>query len=232
MFVDLHTHILFNVDDGSKDLEFSLKMLEKQVEEGVSHVVLTPHVQSKVQKATKEEHIQRFEELKEAVKEKGLPITLTLGSEVQYRSHLTPDYKHYTFGKSNYLLVEFSTKEEQPIEEIVYDLSRMGFKVIIAHIERYHYLSLSDMEMIKRTGTLIQVNTSSILGLDKAVKAKNVLKMMKLGLVDLVSSDCHNLEVRSPNMMTCYQFLKKHMDLDVLDRIFKENPKPIVDAIS
>jgi protein-tyrosine phosphatase len=62
-------------------------MLEKQVEEGVSHVVLTPHVQSKVQKATKEEHIQRFEELKEAVKEKGLPITLTLGAEVQYRSH-------------------------------------------------------------------------------------------------------------------------------------------------
>jgi protein-tyrosine phosphatase len=108
----------------------------------------------------------------------------------------------------------------------------MGFKVIIAHIERYHYLSLSDMEMIKRTGALIQVNTSSILGLDKAVKAKNVLKMMKLGLVDLVSSDCHNLEVRSPNMMTCYTFLKKYIDLDVLDQIFKENPKKIVDAIS
>ena len=232
MFVDLHTHILYNVDDGSKDLDFSLKMLEKQVEEGVYHVVLTPHVKSKVQKATRKEHIARLEELKNAVKEKGLPIHLTLGAEVQYRSHLTPDYKDYTFGNSNYLLVEFSTKEEQPIEEIVYDLSRMGFKVIIAHIERYAYLSLSDMEMIRRTGALIQVNTTSILGLDKAVKAKHVIKMIKLGLVDLISSDCHNLEARCPNMMTCYTFLKKHVEEDVLIKIFNENPKQIIDAIS
>ncbi|MCD8494671.1 MAG: hypothetical protein LRY46_00910, partial [Candidatus Pacebacteria bacterium] len=109
MFVDLHTHILFNVDDGSKDLEFSLKMLEKQVEEGVSHVVLTPHVQSKVQKATKEEHIQRFEELQEAVKRKKGYLS-HLRSELKFNIalNLTPDYKHYTFGKIKiYLLVEF-----------------------------------------------------------------------------------------------------------------------------
>lgn len=232
MFVDLHTHILFGVDDGSKDIETSLAMLKKEVAEGVSHVVLTPHVQSKVQKVSRDIHLKHFLELKEAVLKEDIPIKLSLGAEVLYRSHLSPNYQDYTFGNSKYILIEFSTREPQPVEEIIYDISRMGFIPIIAHVERYPYVSLRDIEMIRKTGALIQVNTTSVLGLDKAVKAKQVLKMFKLGLVDLVSSDCHNLELRSPNLSTCYKVLQKHVDQAMLDVIFKDNPKKIIDVIS
>ena len=232
MFIDLHTHILFNVDDGSNDIETSLEMLRRQIEQSVSHVVLTPHVQSRVQKYGRDVHQKNFLALKQAVIKENLPINLYLGAEVLYRSHLTPNYQALTLGQSPYLLLEFSTKEEQPIEEIVYDISRMGFIPIIAHIERYNYLTLSDIELIKKTGALIQVNTTSVLGLDKSVQVRKVMKLFTAGLVDLVASDCHNLDLRSPNLRICYTALQKHVDQAMLDVIFKDNPKKIIDVIS
>jgi protein-tyrosine phosphatase len=232
MFVDLHTHILFNVDDGSKDIEQSLAMIEEEIKQDVHHIILTPHVQSRVTKVDRSVHVERFNELVEAVKAKRWKVDLTLGAEVLYRSHLTPDYDTLTFGKSKYLLLEFSTREEQPIEEIVYDISRMGFIPIVAHIERYDYLSFSDYIQIKNTGALIQVNTTSFLGLDKQVKPKLPLKMIKEGLVDLISSDTHNLDIRKPNLKICYDFLAKHVSEDMLTKIFIENPNHILRAIS
>lgn len=232
MFVDIHSHILFNVDDGSKDIETSLLMLKEEINQGVSHVILTPHVQSRVQKVDRKVHVERFLELKQRVLDEKLDIQLSLGAEVLFRSHLTPDYKELTLGSSNYILLEFSTREFQPVEDIVYDISRMGFIPIVAHIERYPYLKTSDYELIKNTGALIQVNSTSILGFDKAVKPKYVIKMIKEGYVDIIASDCHNLDVRKPNLMTCYRFLKKHVDENRLKALFETNPMKIIDAMS
>lgn len=232
MFLDLHTHILPAVDDGSPSMEQSIKMLEEEIKEGVKHVVLTPHMQSRVQKVERSVHSERFNELKRAVEDIGLPIHLYLGAETLFRSHLNPDYKTLTLGRSKYILLEFSVREAQPVEEIIYDISRMGFIPIVAHIERYDYLTFDDYLSIKKTGALIQVNTTSILGLDKQVKPKLPMKMIKEGLVDLIASDCHNLDVRKPNMMMCYNVLKKHISQDQLDQIFIHNTKPIIDAMS
>ena len=232
MFVDLHTHILFDVDDGSKSLEQSIAMIEEEIKEGVHHIILTPHVQSRVQKVERDVHLIRFQELLDEVKKRGLNVTLTLGAEVLYRSHLSPDYSMYTLGQSKYLLIEFSMRDEQPVEEVVYDLSRMGFIPIVAHVERYPYLNFSDYVRIKQTGALIQVNSTSLLGTDKKVKPKLPLKMIKEGLVDLIASDTHNLDERKPNLKTCYHVLSKHFEKDVLDKIFIENPKQITSALS
>lgn len=232
MFIDFHTHILCGVDDGSKDIDTSLLMLEEAMKEDIHIVFLTPHMQSRVQKVERSIHYDQFKMLQDEVTRRKLPIKLYLGAEVLYRTHLTPDYQSLTLGSSRYLLIEFSMREENPIEEVVYDISRMGFIPIVAHIERYPYLKYEDYQQIKSTGALIQVNTTSILGLDKAVKSKNVIKMIKEGLVDVIATDAHNLDVRKPNLKTCYTFLKKHVNSDVLDQIFFENPKKIMDAMS
>ncbi len=232
MFIDIHTHILPSVDDGAQSIETSIKMLEKEIEEGVAKVILTPHVQSRAQKVDRNGQILQFETLKSVVLESKLPIEIYLGAEILYRSHLEPEYEKYTLGNSKYVLVEFSMRDESPVEEIVYDISRMGFIPIVAHIERYPYLTTSDYEMIKKTGALIQVNTSSILGLDKAVNKKKVLKMIKEGYVDLISSDCHDLELRKPNLKTCYTYLKKHIDEEILQNLFYDQAQEIIDAMS
>jgi protein-tyrosine phosphatase len=232
MFLDLHTHILHAVDDGSPSIENSILMLQEEINEGVTHVVLTPHMQSRVQKVERTMHHERFQELQDAVQKEKLPIRIYLGAETLFRSHLNPSYDELTLGHSRYILLEFSTREEQPIEEIVYDISRMGFIPIVAHIERYSYLSFDDYAAIKKTGALIQVNTTSILGLDKTVKPKLPIKMIKEGLVDLIASDTHNLDVRKPNMMMCYQVLKKHVSQEILDTLFISNPQKIITAMS
>lgn len=231
MFTDLHCHILFDVDDGAKDLAMSLAMLEEAVKQNITHIVMTPHVQSRVTKASRDVHIERFQELQSHVIALKLPLTLYLGAEIHYRLHINTDYHLYTLGHSKYVLIEFSTREAQPIEDVMFDISRMGFKPILAHVERYDYLSLEDIAAIKEHA-LIQVNTSSILGFDKAVKQKYVLKLIKYGLVDIISTDAHNLDKRIPNMQACYDYLKKYLDESIMHKLFFENVKPILETMS
>ncbi len=218
--IDIHTHILPDVDDGSKDLETSIKLIEIEIEQGVTDIVLTPHVQSRVTRATKEEQIKRFEILKSEVFNKGLNINLHLAAEIHYRSHLDTNYDLYAFGKKNYVLLEFPTRIETPIEDICYDVMHLGYQVIVAHVERYQYLEISDIIKIKKTGAMIQVNASSILNLDKNVLKKTVRNLIKYKLIDVVATDTHNLEKRSPNLLEAKEVLKKHYQAKELDQLF------------
>lgn len=218
--IDIHTHILPEVDDGSKDLETSIKLIEIEIEQGVSDIVLTPHVQSRVTRATKEEQIKRFELLKAEVLNQGLKINLHLAGEIHYRSHIDTNYDLYAFGKKNYVLLEFPTRIETPIEDICYDVMHLGYQVIVAHAERYQYLEMSDIVKIKETGAMIQVNASSILNLDKNVLKKTVRNLIKHKLIDVVATDTHNLEKRPPNLLEAREVLKKYYDINDLDRLF------------
>lgn len=218
--IDIHTHILPNVDDGSKDLETSLKMIEMEINQGVTDIVLTPHIQSRVTKATREEQIQAFHILKEEVKKAELDVNLYLAGEIHYRSHLDTKYDDYAFGKQNCILMEFPTRIETPIEEICYDLMHMGYQVIVAHTERYQYLSIDDIKAIKATGSLIQTNASSILNLDKSVDKKTIKMMIKHNLIDVIATDTHNLDKRPPNLLQAKQYLSKYYDDKSLNLLF------------
>lgn len=190
--IDIHTHILPNVDDGSKDLETSILMIEREIEQGVTDIVLTPHVQSTVTKANTAKRKRQFELLKEEVSKRGLQVNLHLGAEIMYHSHIDTNYEKYKFGKNNYVLIEFSTKAETPIEDICYDVMAMGYQVIVAHVERYNYLKIEDIKKIKQTGALIQTNASAILNVDKLANKKTVKKLIKENLIDIIATDTHN----------------------------------------
>lgn len=230
--IDIHSHILPGVDDGSQDIETSIEMIKKEIEDGVTSVILTPHVQSRVSKFEPNQHQKFFDHLKDAVEKQKLDIELFLGAEVFYRSHIDTDWKSLTLGGSKYILVEFSPYIETPIEDIVYDISRMGWIPIVAHVERYPYLKKDDYIRIKKTGALLQTNTTSILGYDhKSVKKGIVTYLLKNKLVDIVSTDSHNLDIRKPNMKDAYESLIKHHDEDYLNQIFETNAKKIIESI-
>lgn len=226
--IDIHTHILPNVDDGSQDLETSLLMIEKEISDGVKTIYLTPHVQSKVTKASKEEHKKVFELLKEEVKKRGLDVELVLGAEVFYRDHIKTNFDEYLLGNHQSILIEFSFTIPTDIESIVYDLKHMGYLPIVAHVERYTYLEDYDYQAIKNAGGLLQVNTTSVLGLDPKVKKGLVNHLLKARLIDFIASDTHNMGLRLPNLKETYQYLKKHIDQDYLDDLFINNPKKYI----
>jgi protein-tyrosine phosphatase len=218
--IDIHTHILPNVDDGSKDLETSISMIELEIEQGVTDIVLTPHVQSRVTKANTNKRKAQFEILKEEVSKRGLKINLHLGAEIMYHSHIETDYSKYAFGKNKYVLIEFSTKAETPIEEICFDVMAMGYQVIVAHIERYGYLSIADIEKIRSNGALIQVNASAILNKDPLASKKTVKKLIKQKLIDVIATDTHNMDKRPSNLLEAKNHLKKYYESDALDLLF------------
>ncbi len=228
--IDIHNHILPMVDDGSQSIDFSIEMIEKEISDGVESVILSPHVQSHVSKVEPEELKKVFLELQEEVLKRGLKVNLYLGAEILYRSHLTPDYQSISLAGSKYILIEFSTSIDTPIEDIVYDLSRQGFIPIVAHVERYKYLSFDDYQRIKNSGGMLQVNGNSIMGIDPKVNKKLVMKILKAELADFVASDAHNMGVRLPNLKETYHYLEKHLSKEYLEKIFYSNAKKIISS--
>ena len=186
--IDIHTHILYGVDDGSQDFETSKLLIEEEIKNNVDIVILTPHQNQ--ESKNKEELINKFESFKKEFSDYN--ISFYLGSEIYYYSGMIDDLKNnklLTINNTNYVLVEFSTEIETDIANIVYDLKINGFIPIIAHIERYPYLDLKSYDEIKKNGGLIQINSKSF---ERKIYNKKIKYLLKKDLVDFISSDCHN----------------------------------------
>ena len=205
--IDIHCHILYGVDDGSKNLDMSLAMLKKEKDSGVSLVYLTPH-QGK-DNLTGPMLKERYQSFLSEVREKGIDMDIRLGAEIYYYPGLKQDLisgKALTMDDSKYVLVEFSTRTETNISEIIYELSVAGYKPIVAHIERYPYLKKQDYFDIKEAGALIQINSGSF----KHFSSRGIIKyLLKNDLVDYVASDCHDPIKRKVDFSFVHSYIKK-----------------------
>lgn len=228
--IDIHCHILPGVDDGAKDEAMAIGMIEKSVNDGVSHIILTPHFRKyDPNKQLKQKAV--FESLKKIVKDKNMNVELYLGKEVYFKDNLLEQVKHLTIEGSPYILVEFSTTVEQNIDEVIFNLKVSKLKPIIAHVERYPYLKKEDYHQIRLTGGLLQVNAGAIKGFEGFGKRRLVNYLLKNQLVDVVASDAHNLTNRKPNLKNAYKTVLKKYGKAYADLIFFENAKKIIDSI-
>ena len=205
--IDIHNHILYGVDDGSKDLDMSLAMLKEEMEQGVSTIYLTPHQNQ--QTLTGPLLKERYQSFLEELKEKGIDMDIRLGAEIYYYPGLKQDLlsgKALTMDESKYVLVEFSTRTETNVSEIVYELVMAGFTPIIAHIERYPYLKKDDYFDIKEAGGLIQINSSSF----SHFSSRGLIKyLLKNDLVDYVATDAHDNSKRKVDFSFVHSYIKK-----------------------
>lgn len=205
--IDIHNHILYGVDDGSKDLDMSLAMLKEEMEQGVTTIYLTPHQNQ--QTLTGPLLKERYQSFLEELKEKGIDMDIRLGAEIYYYPGLKQDLlsgKALTMDESKYVLVEFSTRTETNVSEIVYELVVAGFTPIIAHIERYPYLKKEDYFDIKEAGGLIQINSGSF----SHFSSRGLIKyLLKNGLVDYVATDAHDNSKRKVDFSFVHSYIKK-----------------------
>ena len=196
--VDIHTHIIPNVDDGSPNLETSLEMVKHEIDIGVTEIICTPHhIYHRYEKSVKEIK-EKFLLLKEAVEKENLPIKLYLGQEICYTHRediiaMLKAGKLLTLNNTNRVLLEFSfTREPEDLLDIIYNFGVNGYEVIIAHIERYEWINYQKVEALKAEGALIQINSNSYLGLTSWKEKRFTKKLLKNGLVDFVASDTHS----------------------------------------
>lgn len=226
--IDIHTHIIPNVDDGSNSFKESFLMLETMIEQGITDVFATPHVHSNATRAPWEVQVEQFKVLKEKVKH--LDINLHLGAEVRYRKNLLTNYEDYKIVGTNYILMEFNWNTFDDVHGVLKDLKDKGLIPIVAHVERYSYLTLDDYKKMKEDGILLQVNTGAILDIDKEEWQTAASILIENKLADFVASDSHNTVNRLANLKECYCFLKDKIDEKYLDDLFYNNALKIIES--
>ncbi|MCK9166358.1 MAG: hypothetical protein M0P92_03885 [Acholeplasmataceae bacterium] len=216
------------VDDGVSSYEEALKIIKLMIEDGIEEIVCTPHFQSGATRATKEIQEENFYKLKELVQKEALAVKLFLGYEVRFRDYLNPDYQKLTINGSKYLLLEFSFYTYLDIYPIIEELTEAGFKIIIAHIERYSYLNFEDYYRLVEMGVLLQVNSKPIVYPESEARIKQIRRLFKEKLVSFVASDVHNLTSRPNYLKEAYEILKKELPKDYLEAVFYNNAKKIL----
>ena len=222
--VDMHSHVLPFVDDGSTTIEESLKMLELEASNDVSKIVFTPHYKQNIYDTPFDEVKKVYEDFKKTASERGVNLDLYLGQEIYCTNKiydLLKEGKVSTINGTKCLLIEFNYYDEQDIADYVYNLKTMGYIPIIAHIERYIYLDWNNLFDLKQLGALLQVNASSIIGEEGKTIRRRVLKVIKQGLVDFVGSDVHcdrGLPIKS-----AYKIVQKTAGTEIANNVFRNN---------
>lgn len=232
--IDIHCHIIPDVDDGSKNMGESLSMLKIAVENGVSSIIATPHYHPVRGKVSQEEIAHRFSDFKREVRSLGIPIELYLGSEVFYTSDTPEDLEKdrlYTLAGSRYLLVEFMPDVRLAIlREAVNEINLQGKIPILAHIERYAVLT-EDGEKIEELiemGCLMQVNMMTLNGIYGKSIQKHAIKWVKQDMVHFIASDSHSNRTRAPRFREGMEKLCKKLGEAAMERLLIENPGKIL----
>lgn len=227
--IDIHSHIIPFVDDGSNTIESSIKMILDEQKMGVTDIICTPHFREPYLLDYKEIN-KRFNELKEEVKARNIPVNLYLGREVFYEPEIKDilEKDDLSINKSKYILIEFSTYDHLEFGDVVYELVLKGYKPIVAHVERYVNFSIEDAEDVKDAGGLIQINSDSVFKPKRKECLKLVRKMLKEKLVDFVASDIH--DDRKNHLKKAHRYISRKCKKDYVEKIFDLNAKEILES--
>ena len=194
---DMHSHLLPGIDDGSPDIETSLKLIKGMMELGYTKLITTPHIMWDMYKNTSELILQKLQLVKEAVKEEGLTIELHAAAE-----YFLDDYVEGLLKKGaplltiskNLVLVEFSLAfPSHGLKEILFEMQMQNYQPVIAHPERYIYLEKNKefYEELKDIGCLFQLNLLSLSGYYGKAPQLLAEHLIKKGYYDLIGTDLH-----------------------------------------
>ncbi len=218
--VDLHSHLIPGIDDGSQSMEESLRLLKGMEELGYEKVITTPHIMSDAYRNTPEIITNGLIALREAAKEEGLKLEIEAAAEyylddgfydlIQKGDILTINEKYLLFETS------YFAKPIQ-LEEMIFAISSSGYIPLMAHPERYRYIKdpLKEYSRFKELGVMLQINLNSFSG-HYGKKAKAFADFLSQeGMIDFLGSDVHHRKQ--------VDTLSKVFSSDEYKEIFKHN---------
>lgn len=213
--IDLHCHILPEIDDGAKNIDDSFALLRGEKAQGVNSIMFTPHFNAERGNLDKflEKRNRSLKMLTEPDEFKEIGITAKVGAEVYFSVSLANgELDALCFAGTNYILIEL------PVEikpgGLMYTLDNVinrGYTPIIAHVERYAYISKDPIllyDLILK-GCLAHVNASAVLSRGKM--SAIALKYIRWGIVQFVCSDCHSMKHRPPNLREAFSKIEKNL---------------------
>lgn len=222
--IDFHSHVLPGIDDGSRSLEESIAMLRMEAEQGITHVVATPHFYARHDSPAR--FLERRNEAEnrlreEMAKHSGLP-ELIVGAEVYYFPGISESDQLYQLtidGKSSILIeMPYADWTDHMYSELEDLAVRRGLTTIVAHVDRYisPFRTHGIPERLAQLPVLVQANAEFFL---QRSTARMALRMLKHDRIQLLGSDCHNLGSRAPNLGAAAECIEKRLGTGVLDRV-------------
>ncbi|MBQ3547896.1 MAG: hypothetical protein IJA44_05435 [Clostridia bacterium] len=220
MLLDIHSHILPAVDDGAKDIEDSIMLLEMMRSQGITHVIATPHFYPN--NDTLEDFKSRVADAQLLLNKKKITTPeIVIGCELFYFTGISQSdlINEFTIANSKYILLEPSPFliNKTLMSEILYLKNELGLVPIIPHIERYHKsIGFKDfLKFVKQNNILCQVNAGSFF--DKHYN-RILNKLFKLGVITFVATDTHSLE-RPPLLANALNEIEIRFSKDEKQRI-------------
>lgn len=235
-FIDIHTHILFGVDDGAPDARTSEQMLDTAYSEGIRKIVATPHYHPGKCLMPYEEIKKQFDIFKEMAHSKYPDMEFYLGREIYYTSEITEQENlldTLLMNGTKYVLVEYYPAVEfSYIRASVNNIIMMGYIPIVAHVERYicHIKDWTLIEELRDMGAVIQINAGSVTGqtgTGSAVK-KFVKKLLSNGYVDVIGTDAHSTTRRAPRIKEAAEYIAKKYGIDYAKKVLYDNAEKIL----
>ena len=224
LMVDVHSHMIPAIDDGSSSMEESLELISIMSNLGYQKIITTPHVMNDFYPNTTEDIRNRVQNLKSQVDDAGIDMEVEAAAEYYLDEHfmqmLEDKQELLTFG-DNYLLFETSFLNEPAyLHEGIFQIISNGMKPVMAHPERYVFVQNRPemLEDLTDRGLLLQINTISLSGYYSKAAKKMAEHLIDQKKVSFLGTDCHNkkhLEMMEETVDLKY--FDKALELDLLN---------------
>ncbi len=229
--IDVHCHILPQVDDGAKSWEMTLEMCRIALRDGITHIVATPHANNEYL-YSRPEHEERLQQLRSSAPE---GLQFTLGCDFHFSYDNVEDAlahpERYAIGTTSYMLIELSDYSIPPtMMDNMAKLNDVGLKLILTHPERNPILQRRP-EVIRdwvENGCIVQVTASSITGFWGKTGRKVSRWLVDHDCVHVVATDAHDTRHRPPLLSEARELLAEWTSPEVALSLVQDNPLAIV----
>ena len=233
--IDFHSHIIPEIDDGSRSIKETMLLLQEAKEAGFTSIISTSHYLPGRYEFDEASRMQFLETIQAGAKNFGIDIDLKLGSEI-YACYdmveLLKGNKASTISGTKYVLFELPMQSQLPnFKNILYDLLGHGYRPIIAHPERYSYVKENPNWLLEylELGILFQSNYGSIIGMYGKEAQRTVKLLLKNNMIHFLGSDVHKSNTIYTKMPEIFEELRKILERQELKKLTKFNAQLVLE---
>jgi protein-tyrosine phosphatase len=221
---DIHSHLLANLDDGVKSMAEAETLILEFQKLGYSKLITTPHIMSDHYRNDAGTIQTKLTALQNHLQEKNISMPIEAAAEYYFDEvfyqQVNNQEPFLTFGKS-YLLFETNyLSEPYQLKDFIFKITTQGYQPVLAHPERYQYMTIEKAEDLRSRGVIFQINILSLLGYYSKPIRTMANEFIDKGWVEFLGSDCHNyLQIRELQQAYKNKYFKKALDLPLLNRM-------------
>lgn len=236
--IDLHSHILPGVDDGSPDIETSLKMARMACDDGIQVMACTPHFMPGMYDNEANDIRDRVSEFALRLRDAAIPLHVVVGSDAHIRPDFLPCLRNgriLCLNDSRYVLFEPPHNiAPKRMEDLLFNIVASGFVPILTHPERLKWIeqNFSVFESLVKIGVWMQITADSLTGRFGSRPKYWAEKMLGNGMVHILSTDAHNLKSRPPILSKAYAIAQSEVGSHEAQNLVLVRPVSIIDNLS